>query len=831
MNAADYIYSPFSILSAISAVVSFLVATITLLRFRKSGGLFLSLSMFAVTYWSFFTIFEYSAAEIASKVFWAQVSYVGVVTTPVLFYLSTLEFFRSLDQLKRNQILSLFLIPIISLVLTTTNEVHHLVWTGYSPIDPVTNLSIFGHGWWFWLGVVGYSYILIFVAAFSLIRAAARTIYPFRIQAFLLLAAGLTPIVGNIAYVFDISIIKGYDPTSSLFTISGLLFAIAIYRFQIVELAPMAFQQVMDHLVNAIFIVDHKNRLVYLNIVAKQILAFGQHQILEHPLSKKPAIGDVIHFSERIIEAQADVTLGQPGSLRHYLVKITNLYEKKDVHSGTVIVLDDVTTQRNAHLVIQKALLSKERDTLIQDMNRELDSLFTSMQGRIESIGQEIKSANYPAALSRLNALLLATQGVDREVRKSMLDINTNAQDVRGFSSMLKIYLDRFQVIAGMRVTTSLPETSIDQLLSQNAFSILFHIIQDSLTIANKITKANLVQFIFTIEEKHLGVLITEDGDISPEQTSQLTLGLEKIKDHCDKCNAVAEIRTTPNQGTQILLKFPLTGNTKPKNDLAGVRVMLADDHTLFSEGFSNLLTGQGMNVIGIVQKVEEVSRLTSELQPEVLIIDPAIPSLEAVQQPALGAGAALVARRSCLPLSRLPCQLLRQVAQPHQLRLPQPAVRLPERAGDGALGGAHHDQRGASWQRHVSGVDHQLLPRVNQACGEFRAGREEGREGRGGVGGEERARGASRQAGRPHVCTVAVGEYKEVEASPAVWRRHPWTAHAWQGRCAQPARLDIGYDMPLQHGASQQTAACTSTRPSRPPARQPVPPTDEHRP
>jgi DNA-binding NarL/FixJ family response regulator/signal transduction histidine kinase len=629
MNAADYIYSPFSILSAISAVVSFLVATITLLRFRKSGGLFLSLSMFAVTYWSFFTIFEYSAAEIASKVFWAQVSYVGVVTTPVLFYLSTLEFFRSLDQLKRNQILSLFLIPIISLVLTTTNEVHHLVWTGYSPIDPVTNLSIFGHGWWFWLGVVGYSYILIFVAAFSLIRAAARTIYPFRIQAFLLLAAGLTPIVGNIAYVFDISIIKGYDPTSSLFTISGLLFAIAIYRFQLVELAPMAFQQVMDHLVNAIFIVDHKNRLVYLNIVAKQILAFGQDQILEHPLTKKPAIGDVIHFSERIIEAQSDVTLGQPGSLRHYLVKITNLYEKKDVHSGTVIVLDDVTTQRNAQLVMQKAIRTKERDRLIQDMNKELDTLFTSMQGRIESIGQEIKSANYPAALSRLNALLVATQGVDREVRKSMLDINTNAQDVRGFSSMLKIYLDRFQVIAGMRVTTSLPETSIDQLLSQNAFSILFHIIQDSLTIANKITKANLVQFIFTIEEKHLGVLITEDGDISPEQTSQLTLGLEKIKDHCDKCNAVAEIRTTPNQGTQILLKFPLTGNTKPKNDLAGVRVMLADDHTLFSEGFSNLLTGQGMNVIGIVQTVEEVSRLTSELQPEVLIIDPTIPSLE----------------------------------------------------------------------------------------------------------------------------------------------------------------------------------------------------------
>lgn len=629
MNAADYIYSPFSILSAISAVVSFLVATITLLRFRKSGGLFLSLSMFAVAYWSFFTIFEYSAAEIAAKVFWAQVSYVGVVTTPVLFYLSTLEFFRSLDQLKRNQILSLFLIPIISLVLIATNEVHHLVWTGYSPIDPVTNLSIFGHGWWFWLGVVGYSYILIFVAAFSLIRAAARTIYPFSIQAFLLLAAGITPIVGNIAYVLDISIIKGYDPTSSLFTISGLLFAIAIYRFQIVELAPMAFQQVMDHLVNAIFIVDHKNRLVYLNIVAKQILAFGQHQILEHPLSKKPAIGDVIHFSERIIEAQSDVTLGQPGSLRHYLVKITNLYEKKDVHSGTVIVLDDVTTQRNAQLVMQKAIRTKERDRLIQDMNKELDTLFTSMQGRIESIGQEIKSANYPAALSRLNALLVATQGVDREVRKSMLDINTNAQDVRGFSSMLKIYLDRFQAIAGMRVTTSLPETSIDQLLSQNAFSILFHIIQDSLTIANKITKASLVQFIFTIEEKHLGVLITEDGDISPEQTPQLTLGLEKIKDHCDKCNAVAEIRSTPNQGTQILLKFPLTGNTKPKNDLAGVRVMLADDHTLFSEGFSNLLTGQGMNVIGIVQKVEEVSRLTSELQPEVLIIDPAIPSLE----------------------------------------------------------------------------------------------------------------------------------------------------------------------------------------------------------
>ena len=55
-------------------------------------------------------------------------------------------------------------VPVISLGLAFTNEWHGLIWSSVTPSPAGENLVIYGHGAWFWFGVIGYSYLMLLSA-------------------------------------------------------------------------------------------------------------------------------------------------------------------------------------------------------------------------------------------------------------------------------------------------------------------------------------------------------------------------------------------------------------------------------------------------------------------------------------------------------------------------------------------------------------------------------------------------------------------------------------------------------------------------------------------
>lgn len=52
------------------------------------------------------------------------------------------------------------MVPLLTLGLAFTNPLHHLIWTGFTPSPHGLNLAIYGHGLMWWIGVVGYTYLL-----------------------------------------------------------------------------------------------------------------------------------------------------------------------------------------------------------------------------------------------------------------------------------------------------------------------------------------------------------------------------------------------------------------------------------------------------------------------------------------------------------------------------------------------------------------------------------------------------------------------------------------------------------------------------------------------
>jgi DNA-binding NarL/FixJ family response regulator len=61
------------------------------------------------------------------------------------------------------------------------------------------------------------------------------------------------------------------------------------------------------------------------------------------------------------------------------------------------------------------------------------------------------------------------------------------------------------------------------------------------------------------------------------------------------------------------------------------VRILIADDHSLFRDGLRSLLQAQGHEVVGEAKNGAEAIALTRELRPEVLLMDLQMPEVDGI--------------------------------------------------------------------------------------------------------------------------------------------------------------------------------------------------------
>src|SRR5579872_2705098 len=63
-----------------------------------------------------------------------------------------------------------------------------------------------------------------------------------------------------------------------------------------------------------------------------------------------------------------------------------------------------------------------------------------------------------------------------------------------------------------------------------------------------------------------------------------------------------------------------------------GVRLMLADDHTMLREALRRAMDGAGLDVVGEAADGAEAVQMASQLAPEVILMDVSMPVLDGVE-------------------------------------------------------------------------------------------------------------------------------------------------------------------------------------------------------
>jgi hypothetical protein len=151
--------------------------------------------IFGASLWSFGYTMEFLSPAMETKLFWAKFEYFGIATVPLAWFSFSIYYQGALGGATRSLRYKALLgiIPLLTLSLAWTNELHALIWRSIQlqDIGPFQILN-FEHGPGFWV-YLAFSYCLLLLGTVRLARGLIGSSSLYRWQTSLALLAILFP--------------------------------------------------------------------------------------------------------------------------------------------------------------------------------------------------------------------------------------------------------------------------------------------------------------------------------------------------------------------------------------------------------------------------------------------------------------------------------------------------------------------------------------------------------------------------------------------------------------------------------------------------------------
>ncbi len=331
----------------LAGIIALILAVAVWFRKLQTGGLPFCLLMVCLAVWSLASIPEAGALTVEAKIYWSKISYIGIVNMPVLWFLFASEYTRKGRWASGKSVFLLFIIPLITLLLVFTNEVHHLVWARvYIPSDGL-NFAVYERGNWFWVNIV-YSYWLMLVGSFMMASAYWHAPGSQKHQALIFLAGLMFPWVLSILYMLRAFPIPGFDPTPLGFIATSVLIAWGFYSDHIFRIIPIARDMLVDAMTEALVVIDDESRVADLNAAARQYLGKQITNPIGAPIREvfPDFVAAIDHFSGN----QSVVDEVQLGEERFFEMRISPLEDHPRHQIGRLIIVSDISERKRMEL-------------------------------------------------------------------------------------------------------------------------------------------------------------------------------------------------------------------------------------------------------------------------------------------------------------------------------------------------------------------------------------------------------------------------------------------------------------------------------------------------
>ena len=349
-------YNPYMIPLITTAGISVALALFAWRRRPAPGLMPFILLTLSVAEWSLGYALELGSVDLAIKVFWSQVKYLGVVTVPVSWLTFALQYTGGGQWLKPRNLALLCIEPFVTLSLVWTNNFHHLIWSSIG-MDTVGSFSVrvSTYGAWFWLHTV-YSYILLLMGAFLLIKFIIRSPHLYREQVGAILIGIIAPWAGNGLHLFRLTPFPNLDLTPFSFTLTGICLSWSLFHLRLLDIVPTARDAVIESMDDVVLVLDTQNRIVDFNPAAERMTGYSKSEIIGQPAKQAlPHLPERLRSHQNMTETHSEIVMGEGNAQRYFDLRITPLYDQHRHLTGHLLVSRDITERKQAEEILQRA--------------------------------------------------------------------------------------------------------------------------------------------------------------------------------------------------------------------------------------------------------------------------------------------------------------------------------------------------------------------------------------------------------------------------------------------------------------------------------------------
>ncbi|MFA5065036.1 MAG: histidine kinase N-terminal 7TM domain-containing protein [Dehalococcoidia bacterium] len=370
------------------ALISGGLAAYAFTRRSVTGSRAFAWLMLSLCIWSFSYGIELSCLSLQAVLICLVPEYLGIASVPVLVLIMTLQYTGLEKSVTTRNVIPLFIIPLITVLMVATNQLHHLYYASASiDISTLFPMLALTRGPWFWIHMI-YSYTALIASAVLLIARLGKPGTLFHNQVIAMLIGLSVPFAVNILYIaFGLMPFGHLDLTPFALTITGLVVAWSMFTHGLFDIVPMAYDTVIDSIDDAIVVLDKRNRIVGYNKAAGMILELSVADIGQSAAVAWKDRADLLRLARKDELSGVEIVLCPHNTTSYYEGASYNVEDSHRKTIGKAISLHNITYKKRSEEALKQS--EEKYRTLVENIN---DVIYTlDKEGNITYISPAVE--------------------------------------------------------------------------------------------------------------------------------------------------------------------------------------------------------------------------------------------------------------------------------------------------------------------------------------------------------------------------------------------------------------------------------------------------------
>ncbi len=305
--------------------------------------------MILSTIWLTAYIFQQCITINYLKVLFDKIQYTGILLLPVGLFLLAVRYVNYNKIFKIKYILLICTLPVITVFLTLTNEIHKLIWTDAKVVlFDSFNMIVKEYNTMYFVSIF-YSLALtiagIVIIVIDIIKSYGNPGEQNNWKKFLLIPYILIPWLVTLTKYQSFNPFPFIVETPIIITACTPIIIGFLNKTKIREIMPVTFETIFEKMDDGIILVDKKDNILKLNQASRQIFNIHLNEVVGKP---------IINLLTRLNESpdaflkNEDLKIKNKGGQYFYNARQTEIKNDRGKLLGKVIVLRDITEIRKA---------------------------------------------------------------------------------------------------------------------------------------------------------------------------------------------------------------------------------------------------------------------------------------------------------------------------------------------------------------------------------------------------------------------------------------------------------------------------------------------------